>query len=183
VREIFFALWFFAPAGLANVMAFASGKIPFLKPFHYPVDFKLHFQGKRILGNHKTVRGFLIGTFSSIVATWLQAYLYHQFAWFSTWSFVNYDEVNPILLGFLLGFGALLGDAVKSFFKRRRGLQPGRSWVPFDQIDYIVGGIILSYFYLQLFWYEYIVIFILWLIIHPTASYIGYILKLKRRAL
>ena len=125
-------------------MAFASGKISLLKRYHYPADFYLRFKGKRLLGNHKTLRGFFIGTISSIIGVYLQLILIHLIPEITFGLMINYDNVNPIYLGFVLGFGALLGDSVKSFFKRRRGLVPGQSWIFFDQVDYIVGGILLS---------------------------------------
>ncbi len=181
LKEIFFAFWFFAPAGLANVLAFASGKIRFLRPYNYPVDFYLKIRGKRILGSHKTIRGFIVGILVAIIGVYLQIFLYEHVALLRKIYPLDYSTLNPILLGFLLGFGALAGDAVKSFFKRQRGIQPGRSWVPFDQIDYILGGIILTWLYIQLDWWHYITIFLMWLVIHPLASFMGYMLKLKRK--
>lgn len=183
LKELFFAFWFFAPAGLANVFAFASGKIKLLKPYNYPVDFGFRFRGKRILGSHKTIRGFVCGTVLAIIGAYLQIFFYNTIAWQREVLPINYNDVNPLLLGFLLGFGALLGDAVKSFFKRQRGVQPGRSWVPFDQIDYIIGGIALSYLYIQLEWYQYLLIAVMWVMIHPATTFLGYLLKLKRKPL
>jgi CDP-2,3-bis-(O-geranylgeranyl)-sn-glycerol synthase len=180
LKELFFAFWFFAPAGLANVIAFGSGKIKFLRPFSYPVDFGLRFRGKRILGSHKTIRGFLLGTIVAILGVYIQIFLYNTMAWQREILPIDYTVVNPILLGFLLGFGALFGDAVKSFFKRQWGIQPGKSWAPFDQVDFILGGIFLSYFYYPLEWYQYLFILIIWVIIHPTISFLGFLLKFKK---
>ena len=39
-----------------------------------------------------------------------------------------------------MGLGAGVGDAVKSFFKRRVGIAPGSSWLFFDQLDFFVGA-------------------------------------------
>jgi CDP-2,3-bis-(O-geranylgeranyl)-sn-glycerol synthase len=47
-------------------------------------------------------------------------------------------------LGFLLGLGAMAGDAAKSFFKRRLGIAPGHPWIPFDQIDFQIGALLLA---------------------------------------
>lgn len=179
--DIFFALWFFAPAGLANVCAFASGKIRFLRPFHYPVDFGLRFRNKRIFGSHKTIRGFVIGIIAAIIGVYLQVFFYNLFPWQQKIFPISYNVINPIALGFLLGFGALAGDAVKSFFKRQRGIQPGRSWFPYDQVDYILGGIFFTWFYLPLAWQIYIFIFIAWSLIHPLTTFIGYLMKLRRK--
>ncbi|KAA0006124.1 MAG: CDP-archaeol synthase, partial [Thermoplasmata archaeon] len=42
-------------------------------------------------------------------------------------------------------FGALLGDIVESFFKRRVGKERGEDWIPFDQVDFLIGALILCY--------------------------------------
>ena len=55
-----------------------------------------------------------------------------------------FGKPDGFLLGALLGFGAMTGDAVKSFFKRQRGIPPGKSWFPFDQLDFVVGGLLFA---------------------------------------
>jgi len=45
------------------------------------------------------------------------------------------------LFGAALGLFALVGDAVKSYFKRRRGKEGGAPWVPFDQLDFVLFGL------------------------------------------
>ena len=80
-----------------------------------------------------------------------------------------------------MGFGALTGDAIKSFFKRRVNIPPGVSWFPFDQIDYIIGGIALSLFYIQLTFGDYVVLCIVWFLMHPLITFIGYLFKLRHK--
>jgi CDP-2,3-bis-(O-geranylgeranyl)-sn-glycerol synthase len=46
------------------------------------------------------------------------------------------------LFGAALGFMALVGDAVKSYFKRRRKIARGGSWFPFDQLDFVAFGLL-----------------------------------------
>jgi len=46
---------------------------------------------------------------------------------------------------FSICFGALLGDIVESFFKRRKGIERGKDWIPFDQLDFIIGVLFLSF--------------------------------------
>jgi len=82
-----------------------------------------------------------------------------------------------------LGFGALFGDTAKSFFKRQKGIQPGRSWFPFDQVDYIVGGVAFSLLYIRLSFVEYILLFIVWFLMHPLTTFVGYLLRLRRKPL
>jgi CDP-diglyceride synthetase len=52
---------------------------------------------------------------------------------------IDYAE-HPLLPGFLMGLGTGIGDAVKSFFKRRIDIAPGASWPVFDQLDFFAGA-------------------------------------------
>ena len=183
LKELFFVFWFFAPAGVANMFAFFSGKIPALKRYTYPVDCKLKFRGKRILGSHKTIRGFLVGIFSAIICVYIQIALYILLPFLPDLLAIDYLSINPILFGALAGFGALFGDAVKSFFKRQMNITPGKSWVPFDQIDYILGGIIFTWIYIRLTPIEYLLLFLFWFLVHPLTTLAGYLLKLKKEPL
>jgi CDP-2,3-bis-(O-geranylgeranyl)-sn-glycerol synthase len=167
---IFFTLWFFAPAGFANLAAFLAGKIQFLNKFSYPADCYMKFRGKRILGNHKTVRGFIAAILVGIIVCSIEVFLYDSFFGIRQLVYVDYSQVNAVLLGALLGFGALFGDALKSFFKRQFGISPGTSWFPFDQIDYI-----------RLSFPEYFVLFVVWFLMHPLLTFIGYLFKLRHQ--
>lgn len=183
INIILYSLWFFLPAGLANVSPIFAGKLPILENYSYPLDGFLKLGGKRILGDHKTIRGILSGIFISIIVVYVQIYLYATNMFINKISLINYLQVNPILLGFLFGFGALAGDAVKSFFKRRFLIDSGKSWFFFDQSDYIIGGIIFSLFYVRIEVIYYISIFIIWFFMHLVFSFIGFLLKLKQEPL
>lgn len=178
---IFFSLWFFAPAGLANLAAFASGKIASLKKYNFPIDCYAKIGGKRIFGDHKTVRGFLAAILFGILSCFIEILAYSNFFSIREIIPIDYYTINPVILGTLLGAGALIGDAVKSSFKRRIDIEPGKSWFPFDQIDYIIGGIIFSLFYIQLSFAEYVVLFIVWFLIHPLTTFLGYFFKLNKK--
>ena len=116
LQEIFFAFWFFGPVGLANVSAFFSSKIPIVKKFNYPVDGGLMLRKKRLLGSHKTIRGFIFGIFMAILGVYLQIFMFENFSFMREILPINYSAINPVAFGFLCGFGALVGDAIKSFF-------------------------------------------------------------------
>jgi CDP-2,3-bis-(O-geranylgeranyl)-sn-glycerol synthase len=177
---ILFALWFFIPAGVANSAPVFANKVPLLKKLGMPIDGGRTFRGKRIFGNHKTFRGFLVGVIAAVAVSGLQMILYSNFDWAKTVS-RNIDYSDPIILlvGALLGFGALAGDAFESFVKRQLSIESGKSWFPFDQIDYIIGALIFSAPLITLNTNEYITIFVVWFLIHPVATLIGWMLKLK----
>ena len=57
--------------------------------------------------------------------------------------FLGFPFMIPII--FSICFGALLGDIIESFFKRRIGKKRGEDWIPFDQIDFILGVFFFSF--------------------------------------
>lgn len=134
------AAYFLLPAYFANMAPVLCKGI--LKPLAVPIDGDRTWKGKEILGSHKTWRGVIAATVVGTLAFWLQQLLY-RFTPVQEISLFNYTTM-PVLYGALLGFGAILGDAVKSFAKRRIGMKPGAMWFPFDQIDYPIGAMLLG---------------------------------------
>lgn len=95
---------------------------------------------ERWLGSHKTWRGCLLAVLASTLTAWLQARL--QWAG----SLIHYDDW--LALGVLCGVAAMAGDSAKSFVKRRLHIAPGAPWIPADQLDYVVAGLLaLSLWY------------------------------------
>ncbi|MFH1399382.1 MAG: CDP-archaeol synthase [Candidatus Woesearchaeota archaeon] len=135
-------LWYMLPAYVANSMPIYAKAI-FGKRFDTAVDFGKRWHGKPIFGSHKTFRGFVSGIAGAVVCVVLQAGLVAYPA-ISAINLVDYSKINLVWYGFLIGFGALLGDAVKSFFKRRVNIKPGASWKPWDWIDFVAGSVVLS---------------------------------------
>lgn len=180
LNNILFALWYFLPAGLANAAPVFANKIPLLQKLGMPIDAGKSFRGKRIFGDHKTVRGFVAGVLVGSITGLLQYFVYSQLGWVQNFSLIVYTSVGQsLLLGALLGFGALFGDAIKSFFKRQFGVASGKSWFPFDQIDYIVGGLLFGSIIIDLPHEDYIWIGLVWFLIHPVATFIGWLFGLK----
>lgn len=182
-----FAFWFFLPAGLANASPVFFNKIPFISRWNTPLDFGLIRGGKRLFGDNKKWRGLIGG----ILVAALTVYLQYKLARSSVTGVglvisqlsdkVNYFDSRILWLGPLLGFGALAGDAIESFFKRRVGVKAGESWFPFDQTDYIVGGLLASLLVVRLSLAQYLAIFIIYFGLHLISSYVGYLLKLKQK--
>ncbi len=127
-------LWYFLPAFIANMTPVFVRRV---KVLDVPVDFGVKLGKERLFGEHKTWRGLMFGAVAGMLTFLLQQQTPVPFALF------DYQQM-PWTLGLLLGLGALLGDLAKSFVKRRIHIKPGRSWVIFDQIDYIVGGLLFG---------------------------------------
>ncbi|HEX8227596.1 MAG TPA: CDP-archaeol synthase [Candidatus Saccharimonadales bacterium] len=181
-KDIFFAFWFFLPAGIANMMPVFAALIPGLKKYDHPMDLNRTYRGKRIFGSHKTFRGLIAGVLSATVALWLQQVAVGHSADLAAWtSQVDYTAVPVLLLGPLFGLGALLGDAVESFFKRQIGRQPGQGWFPFDQTDYIIGGALATMPFIRLSLMQYALVIGLWLILHIASNYVGYFMGIKEK--
>ena len=145
-------------------------KVDFL---NYAVDFNKKIGKKPILGKNKTFRGLFFGIILSIITVYLQKLI-------NIPSIVDYNTVNPLVLGFLLGFGALFGDLVKSFFKRQLNIQPGKPFIPFDQIDWILGAMVFALFYVKITFLQAASAVIIFGILHPFINILGFWLKLKK---
>ena len=178
--DILFALWFFLPAGIANVMPVIIAKAPLFSAWQTPVDFGYKLRGKPMLGPHKTIRGITVGTLAGFLIFALQVQAYESYSWAREASGnLNYSELS-LWLGVLLAFGALFGDLVKSFLKRQMDVTSGKSWFPFDQLDYIAGGLVFSSIVVVLGAGQYILVAIVWFLLHLITSYLGYLTKFKR---
>lgn len=149
------------------------------KKLAVPVDLGRTFRGKPLFGKNKTYRGFIFGTLAAMIFAYLQKVLY-QFPFFQSISFVDYAGVNILLFGFLMGFGAMFGDLVKSFFKRRCNIEPGKPFMPWDQIDAVIGGFafILPLFKPTLLMF--VTVLIVSFLIHVTNRTIAYKLKFSK---
>jgi CDP-2,3-bis-(O-geranylgeranyl)-sn-glycerol synthase len=135
-HEVLRVLWFFVPAYLANMSpVLVQGWFQWLAT---PMDGGRSFGGRRILGDHKTWRGLLAGIVVG-TATYEFQRLIHAAGLGAGLALIDYAE-HPLLPGFLMGLGTGIGDAVKSFFKRRIDIAPGVSWPVFDQLDFFAGA-------------------------------------------
>lgn len=180
IKDIFFALWFFLPAGLANATPIFVAKMPWFAKYTAPMDFGKTFRGQRIFGSHKTWRGLISGIIAATLVLWLQQVMVHHFGWAQRLTNqVDYSDLPVLIVGPLFAIGALGGDAIESFFKRQRKMPPGKGWFPFDQIDYIIGGALITAPFVALSLLQYVWLVLLWLIVHVISTVVGYLLHLK----
>ncbi len=179
------AFWIIIPAYIANGLAVLVGG-------GRPIDSKKTWKdGKRILGDGKTWKGLIIGTLLGMIAGFglVIAAVYISFSEYSYLDFTDFGRfplMIPIL--FSICFGALLGDIIESFFKRRLGKERGEDWILFDQIDFILGAMFFSFiaasflnilgctsenwFLNNLFPWKILILLIVTPFIHITANYI-----------
>ncbi|MDD1684414.1 MAG: CDP-2,3-bis-(O-geranylgeranyl)-sn-glycerol synthase [Methanoregula sp.] len=144
-----------------------------------PIDFGRNYSdGNRIFGDGKTYRGLvtgiLAGILTGIILIWLDG------------RFLSADLPAHTLLSIcLLATGALLGDLVKSFFKRRFNRERGTKWPIADQYDLVAGAVLLLLIFdpAWLLTYVTLPVFILILIItpvlHRATNIIGYLFRVK----
>lgn len=169
-------LWFLFPAGLANVTpAVVKRRFEFLA---IPIDFNGTLEGKPIFGQNKTWRGLVFGILAGVAGFALQKWLY-QFWLFKEISLIDYTHYS-LVLGVLLGLGAMVGDLVESFIKRRINIPPGQLWFPFDQIDWILGALGFSSILYLPSLPLLLIIMGLGFGLHPIANYGGYLLGIKK---
>jgi CDP-2,3-bis-(O-geranylgeranyl)-sn-glycerol synthase len=174
LRDILIAFWVFLPAGISNMAPVLAAKLPLIRGFNSPLDFGKSFRGIRFFGANKTWRGLFAGIVMATLTGYVQYYVFtdlHPLSDGPLWIM--------LVASALLGAGALLGDAVESFFKRRADVPPGQSWFPFDQTDYIIGGLLLWAPIAQPPVQVVLAIFGLYFGLHLLVSYIGYLLGLK----
>jgi len=174
LEQIIAALWLMLPAYIPNSAAVLfKGKTP--------MDFgKNFFDGRRVLGSGKTWRGFfggaltgvLIGIIQNIIAPALPQSYFPQFS--SDWA---------VAIGILLSlsFGAMLGDSLGSFIKRRLGIKSGGRAFLLDQLTFVfIAWLVVFLFYPSFFNWAFnnvpaiVTILILTPLIHRVVNIIAY---------
>lgn len=123
--ELLSLLYFMLPAYAANM---APPFVRYWTGWNRPIH-------ARLLGTHKTVVGFAVGVTAGVLVTAMQAAVATPLA--------RVDYSHWPLLGLAMGGGAMLGDSVKSLFKRQLKIAPGSRWFPFDQLDFVLGALAL----------------------------------------
>lgn len=132
--------------GLAFLFAapiFISNATPAIFGGGYPVDaYKNFFDGKRIFGDHKTLQGLISGLIGGVIASIVVYYLSHDLM------MELYGDIGlqyPMWIGILMGWGCNFGDMFGSFVKRRINIQSGGSFPVFDQLGYMLFGLLWSW--------------------------------------
>ncbi len=182
------ALWVLIPAFVANALAtFSRRKGPRMDFGHtWPWD------GRPLLGRSKTWLGFLLGGTLGGCVGLLEAWL----ILLAPPDLQVVPRFGPTLLASLapvltLTFGAMAGDTLGSFLKRRRGLQSSLpaplldQWplllVPIALLAGLFPGLFYSAFWpalapglLTLLW-----VLVVTLFLHTAFNWLGYLMRVK----
>lgn len=132
-------IFFLIPAYVANMMPVIFMRSDFLADAKLPVDAGKRLFGRRLFGKSKTWRGILLGAIGGSVTS-LALLLLLIFLGASNYGRSWQDLMLYLFSGAIIGFGAMIGDLLKSFFKRRVGIDSGKPWPIFDQIDFVIGA-------------------------------------------
>ena len=182
IESFFIVLWIMMPAYLANTIAVLTGG-------KYPIDQgRIHSDGNRILGDGKTWSGLIGGTLGGVFIGYLQINIGGVLIKaLSGTQNVDFWGENPIIVFFILSFGALFGDMTASFIKRRSQLKRGDKSPLLDMFDFIGMALLLSFIFANdwlMSWIidGYVPLFTLLVatpILHRGVNIIGYKLGVK----
>jgi CDP-2,3-bis-(O-geranylgeranyl)-sn-glycerol synthase len=179
LKETLFVLWFLLPAGAANMAPVLAKKWHWLSSLDKPVDGGRSWRGHRLLGDHKTWRGFAAGWLLALGLALLQFWLYDTYQSVRDFYLIDISPINVVVWATALSLGALGGDAIKSFFKRQIDVAPGKNWVPFDQLDFVIGTFIAVSFFVDMPLRFYVIGLALGLFLHPLVNLLGWVLQIK----
>ncbi len=167
-------IWLFLPAYTPNNFAviFGGGK---------PVDLGKNFvDGRRILGDGKTFRGFLGGFFGGVLTGILQ---YSIEPVLGLRYFTSIPFTSALTLFALLSLGSLTGDMLGSFIKRRLGIERGGKAPLLDQLDFLIMAVVFASMhssFASLYTTGTIILaLIITPLLHRIVNFIAYLLRLK----
>lgn len=145
-------IYMYLPAYLANAA-------PVILGGGRPLDGgRTWLDGRPLLGDHKTIRGTISGLAVGIL--------------------IGIAQQNP-LKGTMLSIGAIGGDIIVSFIKRRIGLKPGALLPVADQMGFIILAVALASFVEPTTWDRVVTILIATVPIHFLTNVFAWLLKLK----
>lgn len=178
INTILQSIYLILPAYFANMCPVIFDRLGWLKFLAIPIDGGKMYQSQPLFGAHKTWRGLIAGAIGGVFITALQAYGYKSIFFYKL-SLLDYSTLW-LQLGLLGGLGAILGDLIKSFFKRRVGIKSGDAWPIFDQLDFIVGFLVFSSLIFVPNWINVLIICLMTLILHPLSNIISYLIGWKK---
>ncbi|WP_254524985.1 CDP-2,3-bis-(O-geranylgeranyl)-sn-glycerol synthase [Natrinema caseinilyticum] len=174
LETVVIAFWAMLPAYVPNNAAVLAGG-------GRPIDGGRTWGDRRVLGDGKTWRGTAMGILAGVALAAILTVLapgVRDALGFAV------PEFTPLAAVGLAG-GAMLGDILASFLKRRTGRQRGAMFPGVDQLDFVVVSLLLTAllaFEWFITWFTLEVLFVVVVItpiLHVTTNMIAYKLGLK----
>ncbi|MFH1393963.1 MAG: CDP-2,3-bis-(O-geranylgeranyl)-sn-glycerol synthase [Candidatus Micrarchaeota archaeon] len=166
--EIADLLVFLIPIYVANA-------IPVVLGGGAPLDLSTKFvDGRRVLGESKTIRGFIAGVAGGTTIAGIIS-MFYLLPFFP-------DASTQFMAGFAMSLGTMLGDAFGSFMKRRAGMEPGKPFI-LDTMLFVVFALILAYPFVTGTLYDpanIAFILLLTVILHPLTNFLANQTGLKK---
>ena len=155
------ALLFIGPAYVANAAPLVFGG-------RTPLDGGRNFlDGQPIFGSHKTVRGLVAGIIAGSVLGAVESLF----------------DPRLLLAGFMISLGAVLGDLLGAFVKRRLKIKPGDQLPIVDQLDFVLGGLLVGWSFFQMELVSILVVVLVTPPIHLVTNFGAYLLGIKKTRL
>jgi len=152
------ALLFIGPAYFANAGPLVLGGGAALDGGRTLAD------GQPIFGPHKTVRGVIAGIVAGTLVGLAESLVDSRLAF----------------AGFVISLGAVLGDLLGAFVKRRLKVEPGRAFPVLDQLDFILGSVVLGYPFFQVGLISILLVVVVTPPIHLATNYGAFRLGIKK---
>ena len=152
------ALLFIGPSYVANAAPLVLGG-------GRPLDGGRNFlDGRPIFGSHKTLRGLLAGIIAGSLVGLGESFVDPRLA----------------LAGFAISLGAVSGDLLGAFVKRRLSVKPGGPLPILDQLDFVLGGLLLSFPFLPMSLVSVLIVVLVTPPIHLGTNLGAYLLGIKK---
>lgn len=181
-----FLLAAFTLAGFCQAAWLGSA---YSRRFAVPLDAGRTFRGRRLLGDNKTARGFMVMvpatalSFAALAAV-AQMTTAHTGLW-------PLSPAGYLLTGFCAGIGFMGGELPNSFVKRQLGIAPGASpagraaaaiWFVIDRCDSVLGMLVVLSLVVPVAWRIWLYVLIAGPVLHGAFSLLVYRLGGKARA-
>jgi CDP-2,3-bis-(O-geranylgeranyl)-sn-glycerol synthase len=169
----------FLPAYIANMAPVVATKVNIFPRLNVPIDGSNKDTMRPLFGVNKTYRGFVTGILAGVGVAFLQLLVRRNGAGRLFTEF-PYTYENFLLWGLVLGAGALIGDLVKSYFKRRLNIPSGHRWLPWDQLDMVLGGLLFGSLMYRFSWQQVVVLLVVSPLLILIVNLVSYWLKIKK---
>jgi CDP-2,3-bis-(O-geranylgeranyl)-sn-glycerol synthase len=178
VSVVVVAIWAMLPAYVPNNVAVVAGGGP-------PIDAGRTWNGARLLGDGKTWRGTAAGIAAGAGLGLLQNGLVSSGLVPTVEETAHGVVTFPAAALIALPVGAMLGDIVASFAKRRINQDRGAAVPGLDQLDFVVvslglTAVVATGWFLDVFWFDRLLfVLVATPLLHVSTNYIAFRAGLK----